>query len=670
MSKKKPLSKRPTGRQPPREVLKYGITEAALNGETALFDVLPGIGKSRSIPKVADAMPVTVLTNLTDNYDQFEDWGKEDGVGVEKLPKREFCPTLRDENPSYRDDPVAQEARNARNNGWSPGEIHREFDLPCQRGENSCPYCERVTQIDADGLDLLVGNFVQAYNPAYVENRVVVLDEDAFDEYYTVIENPAKEAQEFIDTLDDFPFDSLRRLEGDDRVKALEELGKIGLEPTDHRDSVGDFHAKAPLIAYAIYGAKKLDNGLKYTELPGDRTAVFEKLYETSGDGHDDGTPTMWFFDLPDFSGAEAVIGLDATPCLSKWRRVLGGDFKHYRLFGEQERNRYLREKGYEFIQLNSHAWPAQGGNLSIPKCEAYLREVHQKHGKRPDLITGKDIRDQLEERGLDHLWDEDLYYDALRGKNQIGDSQLLVVLGAPSRGDSYYQHLTALFGESAERVEETQGMNLSLGNPIADDILNMHRRGGVFQAAMRAGRKDDTEATVYIATGLVPDWLETKKIGRETPSGSFDACPHGNLRNDSDRAVLSVLENEDGISGREIARRADLSKSTAMDSLNRLREEGIAEKTGAGRGTKWHANGVESLNIAGRVDLTRMAEHSLKNSLRESRPFSDRVIPRRDPFELPPERRYPDWMRDTMHRARERKFDEQMKQARRNSHE
>lgn len=210
-----PLYKRLTGRRRPRDALRYGITDAALNGETALFDIVPGIGKSRSIPKIANGTkkPFTYLTNLEENYGQAKGWAGEDGAESKILPTRDLCPTLRPDNPAYPDDTEAQKARSALGNNWSVSDVHGKFDLPCQRDEETCPYCERVAEVDADGLQMLIGHYSQGFNPAYVDDRVVVIDENPFDTFYEVIEYPAKKAQKYIDTLDDFPFNEVRRPE-------------------------------------------------------------------------------------------------------------------------------------------------------------------------------------------------------------------------------------------------------------------------------------------------------------------------------------------------------------------------------------------------------------------------------------------------------------------------
>lgn len=653
------LFERDTGAVDPEEVLRYGIAEASLDGETSLHDVLPGIGKSRTIPSIASAtrMPITALTNLRENYEQYRQWGKEDGIPVQKLPTRDLCPTLRDDNPEYPQDSVAEEAREARDAGWSAGTIHQEFDVPCERGQNTCAYRDQVKDIDSNDPELFVGHFTQGHNPAYVRDRVVVIDESCFDTFSQKIQNPQEKARQYIETLDDFPFSEARRPEAgeeDDRQQALSMLEKEGLDPDEHRDAVGEFHAKAPLVAYTVFAAERMTNDIYYAELPGGRMATFSlPLHEAQ----------LRLFDPPDFSAAESVIALDATPCLSNWRLLLGDDLKHYRLFTDKQRNQYLREQGYEFIQINSHAWPAQGGNLSIPKCEAILREVHRKHDARPDLITSKDVIDQLEKEGLGDLWREDMHFGDLRGKNDLADSELLVVLGSPSRPDGYYERVAAMHGETAERVEGTKGMNLTFGSPAADDILDSVRRGGVFQAGMRAGRTEDAEATVYIATGLVPDWLETKNVGRHTQTGGFDACI--STREESDRKVIDVLQKEDGISGQEIARRANLAPSTVSDALNRLRQEGLVRKEGERRWTKWHADGVDDVNIAGFVDLDSIAEMPLKDSYKGTSAIDSPLLAQ-SPSPADPTDRYPAWMRDVQRRLRDQKADEVTSRAQR----
>lgn len=665
------LFERPTGPIQPQEVLRHGITESALDGETALFDVLPGVGKSRSVTKVAigTGMPTTILTNLSDNYDQYKHWGEKDGIPVEKLPTRDLCPTLRDENPAYADDAIAQEAREARDLGWPTSRIHREFDIPCQSGQQ-CPYIEKIAEIDPGRQTPLVGHFTQAYNPAYIEGRLVIIDEACFNNYVHEIKRPVRKAEDFIDSLDEFPFEDVRRPEVGEEEKrevALEVLEKRGLNITDYSDSIGEFHAMAPLVAYAIYGADRMENRLHVAELPDDGTAVFDNLHK----GIDDDGGSVWVLDTPDFSEAEAVIALDATPCVSNWRRVLNDDLHHYRLFDSSQRNQYLREQGYEFIQLNSHVWPVSGADVSLGKCEAYLREIFRKHGQRPDLITSKDMRAKLKKEGLRELWLDDLHYGDFRGKNDLADSELIVILGSPSRPDKHIQFQAAFHGDCAEPAldeagERLNGYNLDYQSDFANDILKSTRRGDVFQAAMRAGRSEDAEATVYIATGMVPNWLETARAGRANSNGPFDTCT--NLRSEGERQVIEAMRGAEDMSPSELYKQVDISKGRAKKHRQRLQERGLIEKEGERRWAKYSDNGLESLNIAGSVNLSLSVCSPYNNSIRGSKPIESRpeaIVQSRD-LPADPSARYPDWMLSVQHQARERRISENLKQRRR----
>lgn len=657
------LAENDTAEASPESILVAGIIRSALDGETALFDVMPGVGKSHGILKLAKEteMPISVFTNLRDNYDQFERWGNQEGIHVERLPTRDLCPTLRDENPAYVNDISAQEARAARDANWSPSVIHRKMDLPCQDGKNTCPYRERIRAIDTDKATLLVGHFTQAYNPTYVEDRAVVLDERCFDVFIEQIKNPIPKAEKFVSTFESFPFDEVRRPEAGEksrRADALDILEEEGLDPADHDDSVGEFHAKAPLSAYAIYEAARMTNGLCVSE-HNEKTAVFDDPHEGS----------LWLLDPPDLSNAEAVIALDATPCLSSWKRILGDDLEHYRLFDESQRNSYLSQQGYEFYQLNSYVWPVSGANVSINKCEAYLREIQREHGQCPDLITSKSLLEGLKEQGLDHLWRRDLHYGDLRGKNNLKESKLLVVLGSPGRSDTHFQYQAAFHGECAEPATDETGERLSSYNldyqsDVANDELRSTRRGEVFQAAMRAGRSD-AEATVYIATGMVPEWLSTKAVGQRGPSGTFDACRR--VRDETERRVITTLQNTNGLAGSEIARRTNVASSTIRDALRRLQDEGLVEKKGARRGSTWHGEGLDDLNAAGTVDLTRASQPKSIDELAldthdmgisSKTPLLNRRGERTAPFGYPP------WMNEIRNRARKRRHTERLRRA------
>ena len=658
------LGEKPAAEAPPEAVLTAGVIKSALNGETALFDVLPGIGKTRSIPTLATEteIPTSVFTNLRDNYNQIKQWGAQIGVPVVKAPTRALCPTLRDDSPQYPANQIAQDARAARDAGWPPSTIHQEFDLPCDHNGHSCPYLEKVDQIYSENPRFIVGHYTQAHNPTYVEDRVVVLDERCYDAYLQQIQNPISKANKYVEGLDEFPFTVARRPgpgERQEQQRALERLAEEGLDPAEHSDNVGAFHAKAPLTAYAIYGAKRMENGLHVVETPDGRRLVFDDLGQTP----------VRLFDPPEFAKAEAVLALDATPCVSQWEQILGNDVKHYRLFNDRQRNRYLRDEGYQFRQLNTYVWPVSGGNVSLAKCEAYLREIRLEHGQRPDLITSKALLERLKAEGLSGLWREDLHYNALRGKNSIQDSELLVVLGSPGRGDRYYQYQAALHGECAapatdDNGERLSGHELDYQSDVANDVLESTRRGEVFQAAMRAGRTPDTKATVYIATGMVPEWLSTSVLGKHNSDGSFDSCLK--TWTDAEEAVITFLQKQDGVSGNQIANKIGFATSTVRDTLRKLRDEDLIEKQGARRGATWHAKNLSNLNAAGEVDLTPAKPLTTIDETPSEEPYmgSSSITPLlhrgrgTEPFG------YPHWMKAVRHRARRRRHAERLDRA------
>lgn len=633
----------------PGECLRYRITRSVLDGETALYSPLSGIGKSRNIPTIVSGsgIPTSVFTNLRENYNQYEDWAGKEDIRCEKQPTSDNCPTL---SGKYPNDQAAQKARELASDGWSIGLIHREVNgLPCQQN-GKCPYEQQKQKMGGRGIE--VGHYTQAYNPNYTEGRVVVLDESAFEAYTEKIRNPVEKANTFLEMVDSIPLDKIPYNPDEDEVEeAIAIIKKMGIDPYDHRKSAGDFHAKGPAVALEILSAERLENGLNYAELPRNRRVAFENPHEG----------VIRMFNPPDFSEAEAVIALDATPCVSDWELLLGDDLEHYRLFDKDDRNHYLREQGYRFRQLNNHVWPVSGGDISIDKCEAYLREVYREHDKRPDLITSKRVKRNLKDEDLDHLWGDDLHYGDLRGKNDLRKTELLVVLGSPSRSDIEIQYQAVIHGESAQPTTDEDGnrltgYDLDYQSDVANDILDSIRRGGVFQAMMRAGRDDDAEATVYIATGMIPEWLEVEKLGRGGPNGRFDACL--NLRSEGQKQVIDVLRDAEGISASELAAQVDISKDQAKKHRQNLQRSGVVEKKGERRWARYHDSGLDSINTAGSVDLNLSGYIPYKDPIRGSTPIESSADAPVDPRE-----QYPDWMLEVLHETRQRWGKEQMKQ-------
>lgn len=657
------LSEKYGGKQA-ETALKYGMIESVHNEETALFDVLPGVGKTKLTPEVVKKLGVraVVLTNLRENYDQLKDFADQAGKPAKKLPTVHQCPVLKEDNDgnyvNRYDDPIAQQAREAYAKNWIPSQIHDSLEMPCQE-DGTCEYSHRLDEIDPDGWDLLIGNYVQAHNLPYTKDRVVFIDEQAFQDFVNDIGNPKKRANAFLSTIDALPLDAVPTQPTQDEIdETLHLLEEKGLEPSDYSGNLGDFDSRAPKIAYGLLASTRWDNGLNVAELPGNGTVVF-------GDKNED---TFKLFDPPEFGEAEAVIGLDATPSIRDWERIIGKDLEHYRLFDAAGRNRYLRDDGNQFIQLHNHVWPANGGSPSIDKCEAFLRAIKQEHGVRPDLIASqatlgeKDDKEGLKDRGLDHLWNQNLHYGDLRGKNDLRDSELLVVLGSPSRSDDYYQEHAAFFDGCAEPATDKEGNRanghaLDYQNEAANEHLNAVRRGGVFQAAMRAGRTDGTEATIYIATGMVPEWLETKKAG-QTSNGSFDACTH--LRSKGEREVIEAMRGEKGISTSEIVEKVNIGREMVKKHRKALQDRGLIQKDGEKRGARYTDVDLDAINIAGSVDLSLSGNDPYYNPRRGDYPIEsiDMTPPKREGVSMPPA-----WQRALWWATKEKRQQELLKQ-------
>jgi len=130
---------------------------------------------------------------------------------------------------------------------------------------------------------------------------------------------------------------------------------------------------------------------------------------------------------------------------------------------------------------------------------------------------------------------------------------------------------------------------------------------------------------------------------------------------------TLVIIKGADGLFPNEFYDQVDIRKDEAKKYRQTLQERGLVEKKGRTRGAKYYDNGLKSLNVAGNVDLSLSGVSPYKDDISEFPPKGARdgpVIPRRDPSKLWSENRYPDWMRNTLRRACNRKFNEQLKLA------
>jgi hypothetical protein len=145
-----------------------------------------------------------------------------------------------------------------------------------------------------------------------------------------------------------------------------------------------------------------------------------------------------------------------------------------------------------------------------------------------------------------------------------------------------------------------------------------------------------------------------------------FDACR--STRTDKQKAVIEALQGEQGISAGDVIEKSGVNRKSVGRIRRKVQEQGLIKKEGDGRWAKYHDTGLQSLNIAGEVDLSPTPQVPMKDNYMGIRGIEYPLIPPRDPSQLPTTERYPNWMRETIRRARDRKLDEQMRQAQRNS--
>lgn len=190
------------------------------------------------------------------------------------------------------------------------------------------------------------------------------------------------------------------------------------------------------------------------------------------------------------------------------------------------------------------------------------------------------------------------------------------MVLGCPSLSDEHIKRWAALLGKPAEVATDDDGERLDgdeldyqneEANAIYDSIKNR-----VFQAMLRAGRTDDVEATVYVGTNMVPDWLDITRVGCRAhpsdPNRSFDACVDLNTSHNSKRrAVIEAIRDSDGMTAKEIEEEAGVSRPTAKKHRESLRKDGYirAVDHGTGKRTEFADERLDELNPFGTVDLS-----------------------------------------------------------------
>lgn len=554
-----------------RERCQQVIRDAVEQGDRAVIDALPTLGKSYSAATAAADVDVgvTYLTHRYENREQAATEAREAGLDVYTLPVfTRDCPTA----SGAEGDDWADTFRALYEAGLRPSEIHeRHPEAPCQH-EGRCPHAAKW-DVDPGEYDLVIGHPCHAYVESATVGRAVVIDEEPGDAYEQGLagEQLHRAVAALLDRHPDLEADTVddlraARRRDDWRADLLGELLEYDdLRAPDLALSGGGGHVDAPAAAVALLTGESLGNSLEYATLEGAATAAYDTEHGR-----------LALRRPPDLESAAAVIGLDGTPCMRLWRARLDTHLTRRRVLDDREREQYLADTlGLRCVKTTPHVRPYSSGEwVNTEQDTALLRAIDGRHDATPAAITSGKAETQLfgDDGPAAEYVDGTEHYGNVKSSNQYAGRSVGVVLGSPHYGDRHIQLLAALEGEHVEPHREPDAPLSYSG--AGDEYLRHVREHSVGQAALRFGR-DGSGATVYVNTSATPEWLPT-----EQATGAV------RVRSEGEQAVLRALADHRQATTSTIAEAAGLSRRQVRRHLERLAEAGHIHREGAGPST------------------------------------------------------------------------------------
>ena len=392
-----------------------------------------------------------------------------------------------------------------------------------------------------------------------------------------------------------------------------------------HRENT-DVHAYAPAFARAMWASEEAASGKRRGTIPFSPprydddaddsegwnreyiTVLFDKQFEV-----------IRARSVPDMMLARSVTGLDAHVQEEDplWRLNIGHNTERVRVLSETQETLYRRyERGLFTVQVGDATNPVTRGKWldggQGEKFRTVVEHLRDHYGEAfSTAITSNSaeefIEETLQDAGAD---DPDLmHYGAEESRNDFAGEEVGYVCGSIDPGDEAITNVVAELGLEASPVTDEcshcdgtgecdcdrcddQGCDVCNGTGqlrehgrtfegrdayTADRVLRAIREHHVAQSAGRYARDandPDDNAVVYVHTDAAPE-------------GFIDAYAPGVTwtTTDAQRAVLTTLRDaEGGVTAREIAQETDVSKRSALRTLSRAREEGLADAApGAG---------------------------------------------------------------------------------------
>lgn len=606
-------------------LLNKGFTEDS----PALIEALPAVGKSYGVVKWAaqTGNPVTVFTERHELYDQYQDWAtNEFDLIARQLPVfHNDCPTVRKiedtttESGGFSITPIT-DTTNAEQwrervlkkykQGVSGRELHNRAssyfgeELPCQRN-GSCPYIESI-ESDTGDIDILIGNFRQAFAEQYQEDRYVVFDEFPGENFLQQFssDSVSKTVNSYVSDTQQLPFQNWRDVLVYNRSGGQDSAVTKWLNSRDrdrdtqplHRRASSGINAYGPLLTEIVLRFDDLDNGWRRADLGEGQVAV-----QSSADDE------ISLLDPPPTDEAEGVVAIDGTPCVEMWELLLNEDLSHHSVFTDGQKREYLRDVlQLQLIQTASTTKPYHSGRSVTPdKDIALIEAVGQREGQKPTVISSKAAISEYDERGVEEIAENHEHYNNLKGSGEFGTVRLGMVVGCPQPGDDRIELWSALAGHSVaaktdENGDRCTGLDLDFG-PFGNLVLEALRENEVLQAAMRFGREEEDNevgATVYIHTAAIPDWVQPE---REIPN------LHAHSKGEAITQVIKTIKDRDDWQTGQW-KNADIevegfSPKSISQSLKALSEEGyISSRRGSGRGNPhvWSNERLEEIGTYG----------------------------------------------------------------------
>jgi|GEM_PF-1027271 len=415
----------------------------------------------------------------------------------------------------------------------------------------------------------------------------------------------------------------------DQRRKELDDALHTDL-PRDWFFECGDAHTLAPALARSIYYAAMNDpdeNGRRSATVPHEPPRLdagasddnaWNRTWVTVVLDDEDGVATVR--DVPDFSTARSVVGLDAWPNSYLWQRNVHPAMTRERVLDTEERSLWRRlEQGKLVVGVGNATRPAGGDGeyFTESHADAIVSQLREEFGEDfqaagcASAVEGR-VRELLDDHGVDLPDDPDrdftdeareadldggtMHYGEENSRNDLAEYAVGLVYGCIDPGDDYVLDLAAecdLDVRPAEHEHPTcEGEGCGAGDPDCHDgmvrthgrefvgedsddgaaLLSSVRENHVAQMTGRFGRAESVEqSVVFVATDATPPGL----VDVTVPGVLWLARP-----NQKQRELVEHLRANPSSTAREASDTVDCSKEHARQVFTALVEQGKATVT------------------------------------------------------------------------------------------